>query len=187
MTDNFLLGARTEPEVLAEVKQLFDLESFKYDATVLPAYLRAAVSSVGHHLGGPMVQRAVTETVVGGSDGRLVLSSWPIVAVTSVTGGDGTVLSGPVVDQALGVLTWAYGGQRATPGRSYTVVYTAGYTDVPDDVWLAVVEMVRHLFRNFRSARPGDRQPGTPATAGRAGMPPVVTTLLEPHHVPGIA
>lgn len=97
-------------------------------------------------------ESSITETLDGPGIERLLLSKWPITTVTSVTE-DGVTLT--VADD---YLIYANTGELArgssTTRRNWTsnrqavtVVYDAGYTDVPHDIRDVCTRMVARAFQ----------------------------------------
>lgn len=117
----------------------------------------------------------------------MVLPSPPVVSLTSVTpvGGSALTLVDLHLDAGAGVVTYDLGGWWfGSP--FYDVVYESGRESVPDDLLLAVKELVRHLWST--SQRGGSRRPGSEAMAS-AGflLPYAVESLIEKHLQPGFA
>lgn len=152
--------------------------------TTLAAIIASAEAAITRKCG-PLEPTAVTERVVH-RGGELLLSTLPVVSLTSVTpdGGAALSLTGLYVDPA-GVVTGLGAG-------TYDVVYSAGRATCPADLLLAVKELVRHLFGPQRgpTGRPGSRGSETTANTipGAAYMMPFrVAELIAPHVQPGFA
>jgi hypothetical protein len=83
--------------------------------------------------------------------GLLLLREWPVVAVTTVTLFPGgtvvaeqdftTAAPGYVLEPDLPALEYAFGS------RNVRVAYTAGRTELPDDLYRALLDLVAHLWR----------------------------------------
>jgi uncharacterized phiE125 gp8 family phage protein len=110
---------------------------------------------------GPLVATTVSSRVRGGAS-ILPLPKTPVVSLTSITPLDGTALT--VADYIVSPGGNVEGKTGVTFGsRWYDVVYKAGHAatvpDVPADLKLAALELVRHLWDTQRggTARPGSR------------------------------
>lgn len=175
---------------LAEVKTHLNITAETYDAE-LPAFIAAAESAVSRRVG-PLEITSVTDRV-SGCRRSLVLTTLPVVEVTAVTGSDGsTVDVSDLVSAAAGVVEAATGAAAFT-SYAYTVEYDAGWGTVTEGVWdgpedlrMAALELVRHLWM---SQRGGGSRPGAPASTelsntlpGSAwAMPFRVAQLIEPY------
>jgi len=173
---------------LASAKAYLNITAGTFDAE-LQAVIDAAEAALAQHVGA-LQPTALTDRVEGG-DVALVLPTAPVVGLTSVTGVSGsTVTIGDLyVNQGAGVVTYNSGISFAE--RYYTVVYNAGRATCPDDLLLAVKELVRHIWETQRgSGRPGSRSsemlsntlPGFAYT-----FPFRVSELIAPHLQPGFA
>jgi hypothetical protein len=114
------------------------------------------------------------------------------VSLTSVTPYNGTALtlSDLYLDTASAVVT--YNSGAGFSANYYDVVYQAGRTTCPDDLLMAVLELVRHLWLTRRgpTRRPGsDPSEGTSNTVPGAAylLPFRVSELVAPHLQPGFA
>lgn len=139
-----LEGAKTHLNITRDV-----------DDDELASFLAAARTMVEQRVG-PLEPTTVTEKVEG--RGRaLLLSTLPVVSLTSVTsdGGRTVNVSTLSLDGKSGVVTpksidWLGGG--------WTVVYSAGLSSVSDAVEKAVYVTTAHLWQTQRG---GGRRPGT--------------------------
>lgn len=135
---------------------------------------------------GPLEQVTVTKRISGGS--ALVLPVLPAVSLTSITpslplAGPDVSLADVYLDADAGVVMHVWSG---FPSLAYDVVYTAGRTDCPDDLLLAVKELVRHMWDSQRGGakRPGAQQSDALSNTlpGSAYTFPIrVTELIAPH------
>jgi hypothetical protein len=139
---------------------------------------------------GPLEAVATTSRVRGGYS-QLVLPVTPAISLTSVTPVGGTALTvGDLMVTEGGVVEYTQGGTFGD--RWYDVVYQAGRSSVPDDLLLAVKELVRHLWETQRGP---SRRPGSTASSetsntipGAAYIFPFrVAQLIAPHEQPGFA
>lgn len=144
---------------LAETKTHLNIDpaDSAYDAE-LELFINAATVAV-EDIVGPVVTRAVTETVAGG--GVFHLSQTPVVALTSVTGVYGTTTVYTVadlyVDKKSGAVRPAYGAGSFVP-LYIEVIYTAGRgATAPAAIKLATLIVIEHLWETQRGA-------GTPAS-----------------------
>lgn len=118
-----------------------------YDAE-LEVYVAATTGSVEGIIG-PVGRRTVTETVYP-SSGVLLLSTTPVLSLTSVTPYAGTALTvgSLVLSPNSGVVyPGTYGSFWAS---SYVVVYTVGRASVPAEVNLAARIILAHLWETQR-------------------------------------
>lgn len=117
---------------------------------------------------GPLVPTTVTSRVRSYSGGfparaaydgaqgyssSLVLPITPVISLTSIAplGGTPIDLTGVFVSPA-GVVDASIA--QLYTGRFYDVTYVAGRTSIPTDLYLALVEMLRHLWATQRGAGP---------------------------------
>lgn len=113
------------------------------DDLALRSYLASATRYVEKRLGGPVSVQTFTERhMVTGF--TLVPRKRPLVSVTSVTPDFGTVLasSAYTVDTGVNQITFYYGIWPTW----HTVVYTAGYAQVPENAKLAGLIVAQHLW-----------------------------------------
>lgn len=158
--------------------------SDKHD--VLETMCNAAQAAIEAHVG-PLEPTEITARVEGGA--LLFLPKIPAISLTSVTPLGGTALT-------VGDL-WVTntGAVRYTTATCFTadwydVVYQAGFDPLPDDLLLAVKELVRHFWTTQRGGtqRPGANQsemlsnsiPGFAHT-----FPYRVSELIAPYEQPG--
>lgn len=115
--------------------------------TKLGRFLNAATRIVERRAG-PITRRTVTETIRAGSSGTVLLSQWPVLAVTSASVASYGVTSATYDDTQLTVD--ADGTLSVTDGTRLsdrvTVTYVAGRAEVPDEVHFATLEAVRLLW-----------------------------------------
>lgn len=168
---------------LTAVKNHLKIENSGLDE-VLPAYIEAAQQAIEQRVG-PLGSTDVTEVVTAGASGALLLATMPVLTVTSVTPLGSFATTTPAVDQVAGILSWPNGGGPIA-GSSCTVVYQAGRDPLPNALRLAVLEMVRHLLRSYRGAKPSGGQQAAAATPSTS-LPSTVTLLLTGYSTPGIA
>lgn len=176
---------------LAEAKAHLNIAEATHDAE-LQTVLDAAEAVIAK-LVGPLTPTVVTEVVRSTSYAGLVLSTLPVVSLTSVTPnvGDALVVGDLTLDGAAGLVTNATDTRFGA--QSYTVVYEAGYDPLPLDLQLAVKELLRHLWASQRGSgvgRPGSRSaealsntlPGAAYT-----LPIRVTQMLDPYLLVSVA
>lgn len=174
---------------LALAKTHLNITVSTYD-TELQTVIDAAEALLAKRCG-PLSTSTVTNRVDGGG-GALVLQTTPAVALLSVTPVDGTALTltDLYLDTGAGLVT--YNSGAGFGDRYYTVVYSAGRLSCPDDLLMAVKELVRHLWETQRgpSRRPGSTASESTANTipGAAYMLPFrVAELIAPHMQPGFA
>lgn len=121
----------------------------------------------------------------------LMLPSLPVISLTSVTpvNGSALTLSDLYLNVEAGVVSYVYGAWFSE--IAYDVVYQAGRSTCPDDLLLAVKELVRHMWQAQQGpVKTGPLQSDTLANTlpGAAYAFPIrVTELLAPHMQPGFA
>jgi hypothetical protein len=100
--------------------------------------------------------RSHTEIRDGNGRKELILKQWPVTALTSVHidaartfAASTEVTANCYYDGEAGELY--YEGGFGTARRSVQIVYTAGYTDVPNDLKEATIELVSWLWHRQRS------------------------------------
>lgn len=149
----------------------------------LQGMIYAAESAIARKVG-PLEPTTVTERVPGGS--ALALRTSPAISLTSVTTVTGTALTltDLYLDTEAGVVSNNWG--ESFHAVAYDVVYQAGRTTCPDDILLALKELVRHLWDSQRGGarRPGAQQSDALANTlpGSAYTFPIrVSELLAPH------
>lgn len=202
----------------AGVEQIVDLASVKAHLNMpaadtsqddeLIGFILAA-SAVVRDLIGPIIPETHTEWFTGGV-GTISLAWQPVTAILSVTEYYG-LSAFPLTEQPLGsqMNAFAYtvdyvtgeltrrtfGGQAALfaiGDKNIRVVYTTGRTDVPYNVRLGALELIRHLWQQSQQgARPrfgGARMDGETHVPIGFAIPDRVVELLSPHRrPPGIA
>ena len=124
---------------------------------------------------GPLSPGAATTKSLTAGDGYLMLPRAHAAAVATV---DGVAWTGD--EPSFGVLEGDF-----TEGRTYSVTWTPGYTELPPDLEQALLELGRHMWQTRRgpTARPGTEQPSEPGYL----MPRRVAELLAPYMLPGFA
>jgi hypothetical protein len=176
---------------LDEAKQHLNISDTKHDAELV-GIIAAAEAAIANRVG-PLEPTDVFARVAGGT--MLVLPTMPVVSITTVTPYGGAVLdpSTYFLDPVAGTLASAYGQRYASyyPLPYYDIVYVAGRAECPDDLLLAVKELVRHLWGTQRggSQRPGSQQSDAMSNTlpGAAyAFPFRVEQLLASHEMPVI-
>lgn len=154
-----------------DAKRHLNITTAAHDAEVA-AIIAAAEAAISHHVG-PLEPTTVTKRVFG-RDG-LMLPVVPVISVTSVTPYNGTALTVAdlYADPDTGIVSYLSGASFGN--GAYTVVYEAGRTILPDDLALAVKELVRHLWDSQRGPT---RRPGSPASDGASNSMPGAGYLL---------
>lgn len=155
----------------------------------LQSMVDAAEAAIAERVG-PLEPVNTTARVRGGSK-LLRLPIAPAVSLTSVTGVSGTVVT--VADLYLETMRAVVTHDSAWTFTelAYDVTYVAGRATCPDDLLLAVKELVRHMWETQRggSARPGSRSSETMSNTlpGSAYTFPIRVTELMAPHVPILA
>lgn len=171
---------------LSEAKTHLNISSSSNDAEI-ELVIAAAEAAIAKRVG-PLASTNVTVRVEGGWS--LVLPVIPAISLTTVTPVGGSALTGLHLDAAAGVVTYDSGA--GFPARYYDVVYVAGRAECPDDLLMAVKELVRHMWTTQRGGtqRPGS-QPSEALSNSLPGsayaFPFRVEQLISPHTQPGFA
>lgn len=166
---------------LADAKAHLNTTTTTNDAELVDM-INAAEAAISRKVG-PLEPTTRTVRVPGGSS--LVLPATPAVSLTSVTPVGGTALSlaNLYLNPESGVVSDLYG--CSFPAIAYNVVYVAGRGECPDDLVLAVKELVRHMWETQRgSVRVGPLQSDSLSNTlpGSAYTFPIrVNELLAPH------
>ena len=131
-------------------------------------------------------------TRVRGGGPSLVLPVCPATLLVSVLADGETALTVDdlYLDEVSGVVTYNSGATFSA--RFYTVAYMAGRETCPDDLKLAVLELVRHFWDTQRGPV---RRPGSTASEGTSNtipgaaylLPFRVSELIAAHLQPGFA
>lgn len=139
----------TPPVTLTEVKTfLGNIETPDFDSQ-LEEFLDAATLAVEHRVG-PMVTTSFTESVRL-SNCMAMLEHWPVQSITTVDGEAFTVEE-DLSDLSIGEL---YVGTSGRATVAYTAGRAAGPTDVPEDLRIATMVVVGHLWDTQRGRSGG--------------------------------
>lgn len=152
----------------------------------LQAVIDAAEAAIGERVG-PLEPTARTVRAV--PTFRHIRVPGPAVSLTSITDADGAAitLSDLYLNAGPGLISFNDG--RSFTSRYYTVVYSAGRAICPNDLLLAVKELVRHLWESQRGAARSAISPmGDAPNVGGPGylLPYRVQELIAPHIVPAV-
>lgn len=146
--------------------------------------VKAAESAIAERVG-PLEPTEVTARV-GGYVMALRLPVTPAISLTSVTPVGGTALTPSDLYLAADAGLVTYGSGEGFAEAFYDVVYQAGRAACPDDLLMAVKELVRHMWSTQRggSQRPGS-QPSDALSNSLPGsaytFPFRVEQLIAPH------
>jgi hypothetical protein len=170
---------------LAEMKATLDIpvSSTEFDEE-LRTYIGAATALVEEIVGGPVADRAVTETPVRASGGALILRTAHPISITSITsivGGTTTDVTSTWLDANAGIVYLRSGSWWAGP---YTVVLRAGLGGVPPAVGLAAKVIVQHIWetQHAPALAPGPLGNETPQPfLGAFSVPNRAKELLSPY------
>lgn len=172
---------------LDDVKAHLNIKGVEHDDK-LRGFIAAAEAVIAQRVG-PLEPTEVTVDLAGGS--ALALPVYPVLELTSVASAGNTLAhAGFIIDAGAGLVSNGTSGFWLT--TPYTVTYSAGRNPCPDDLKLAVKELVRHLWETQRgpTARPGTRDSDAASNTvpGAAYMFPFrVEQLLAPHEQYGFA
>jgi hypothetical protein len=125
---------------------------------------------------GPVVPRAVTQAV---THRGTVLLEGRVVSVTSVTL-DGAPVTGYTLNAAAGLMTGAPVGS--------VILYTVGFSPIPEAIRQAVMYAVQHTYESDRGAVPVPYAAGTDETFTVSRgffLPNRARELLEPYRLGG--
>jgi hypothetical protein len=144
----------------------------------LQPFIDRAEAAIGQRVG-PLAPTAKTERVRGFTF-TLRLSTSPIISLTTVSPIEGgslnvsqlTALSG-------GRIVYAQGGYFGS--RFYDVTVQAGRAALPEDLKLAVLEMVRHLYETQRGGAGRVRGGAQIVDDTPAPLPRRVAELIQPY------
>jgi hypothetical protein len=149
--------------------------STNVDEAVLQATIDTAESLVAQRVG-PLASGAQSSILFGGPSFVLPTTTTAITSATdldgnAVTSGFRLGVGGVVTNSSCALGTW-------------TLVYTAGWAELPAPIRTAVLELVSHLWRPQRgtATRPVDDSP-----APGYLIPNRVRELLDPFTLPGFA
>lgn len=172
---------------LALAKSHLNITGSEHDVEI-QSMINAAEAVITQRCG-PLTSTAVTARVRGG-EFALRLPTAPALTLTSVTPVNGTAIT--LTDLYLntrgGRVT--YNSGAGFYSRFYDVVYNAGRSTVPDDLLMAIKELVRHMWLTQRgpTRRPGSQPSDGTANTGAAHVLPFrVAELIGPHLQPGFA
>lgn len=175
---------------LAAAKEHLNIPSSNLDPEIeLQAVIDSAEAAIAQRCG-PLVPTEVTDRIRG-ERGKLALYTTPVISLVSVTPAGGSALTVDDLNVSAGGVV-EYLGAGFFTSRFYDVVYSAGRTECPADLLLAVKELVRHLWEPQRGPA---RRPGSTTSTetsntvpGAAYMFPFrVVQLIAPHEQSGFA
>lgn len=159
------------------------------DDDELRGFITGGSLGVERELGRIVARRSFTERRTADSNGRVLLSNVPILALTSAQSSDGSTtwdVANLDVDQASGLVAVKSG---APLSGDVDFVYTAGLRIVPDDYQLATLIVIQHLWETQRgrygSVAGGSQEPEYMTGRGFA-LPRRALELLDTT-LPGIA
>lgn len=135
----------------------------------LRSFIGSATAVVERVRGEAVVKRSFTEKITA-VNGRVVLSRLPVVSVTSIASRDGLTtwdVDDTDVDDA-GILT----STRTPLAGDLTVIYVAGYIEIPENYLMAARIILEHLWQTKRGnagvPRPGGMEVATVSGLGFA-------------------
>ena len=148
--------------------------STNVDEAVLQATIDTAESLVAQRVG-PLASGAQSSILFGGPSFVLPTTT---TAVTSATDLDGNAVTSGFRIGVGGVVT-----NSSCALGTWTLVYTAGWAELPAPIRTAVLELVRHLWRPQLGAAARATDDGAPGYL----IPNRVRELLDPYALPGFA
>ncbi len=144
------------------------------DPTVLQGLIDTAESMVSQRVG-PLVSASQSTITFGGPSFVLPTTT---TAVTSATDLDGNAVTTGFRIGVGGVVT-----NSSCSLGTWTLVYTAGWVEMPAPIRTAVLELVRHLWRPQLGAMARATEDNAPGYL----IPNRVRELLDPFTLPGFA
>ena len=144
------------------------------DPTVLQGLIDTAESMVSQRVG-PLVSASQSTITFGGPSFVLPTTT---TAVTSATNLDGNAVTTGFHIGVGGVVT-----NSSCSLGTWTLVYTAGWVEMPAPIRTAVLELVRHLWRPQLGAMARATEDNAPGYL----IPNRVRELLDPFTLPGFA
>ena len=144
------------------------------DPTVLQGLIDTAESMVSQRVG-PLVSASQSTITFGGPSFVLPTTT---TAVTSATNLDGNAVTTGFRIGVGGVVT-----NSSCSLGTWTLVYTAGWVEMPAPIRTAVLELVRHLWRPQLGAMARTTEDNAPGYL----IPNRVRELLDPFTLPGFA
>lgn len=188
---------------LTQVKTFLNI-SGTTDDDQLEFFIQAATDMWARR-GGPVGEQADIDEWYDGGSAQITVRTTPVISVSYVRETYGSIYY-TLLDQAAGSsgYAWQYTVDKATGTfvrraagiavnfmngvRNINIKYTAGYTTVPDDVQLAVLLLVKHLWTTQRGI---GRRPGMGGDDDNRGeaytWPNRVEEILANYKIPGIA
>lgn len=154
------------------------------DDTELTRLLAVVEDAAAAYFGAPVgTGSTVTESHHGGWT-TLVLRQVPVLTVSTITvSGTALATTSIAIDTSAGVVHSLAGAQGSDPVDT-TVVYSTGYSSVPDDIVQGALELLRHLWTTQRGSMSG-RNPfsddGYAQAAPAWSLPRRVTELWSAH------
>jgi len=144
------------------------------DPTVLQGLIDTAESMVSQRVG-PLVSASQSTITFGGPSFVLPTTTTAVTSATDLDGNAVTIgfrigFGGVVTNSSCSLGTW-------------TLVYTAGWVEMPAPIRTAVLELVRHLWRPQLGAMARATEDNAPGYL----IPNRVRELLDPFTLPGFA
>jgi hypothetical protein len=144
------------------------------DPTVLQGLIDTAESMVSQRVG-PLVSASQSTITFGGPSFVLPTTTTAVTSATDLDGNAVTIgfrigVGGVVTNSSCSLGTW-------------TLVYTAGWVEMPAPIRTAVLELVRHLWRPQLGAMARATEDNAPGYL----IPNLVRELLDPFTLPGFA
>ena len=144
------------------------------DLTVLQGLIDTAESMVSQRVG-PLVSASQSTITFGGPSFVLPTTTTAVTSATDLDGNAVTIgfrigVGGVVTNSSCSLGTW-------------TLVYTAGWVEMPAPIRTAVLELVRHLWRPQLGAMARATEDNAPGYL----IPNRVRELLDPYALPGFA
>lgn len=154
----------------------------------------SATDIIQDNIGRPIRRMTVTEEYSDGTTGKLLLRQVPcpcisctpnrVLTITSVSkNGSPLGASAYSLNASTGILTCA-----ASAGSTVSVVYVAGYKNIPSWASMAVKRLTEHLWTRSQQARHSRGQTPEPtefAAAASYLLPYAIQSLITPHRSAG--
>ncbi len=156
---------------LTEAKTHLNMESATAEKeTELASFVARAEAAIVARMRELEPTAATARVDGGGRRGLTLPTGQAIASVQSVTtvGGVSLDMADLFVKESSGVIEYDDG--RSFTARAYDVAYTAGFLVTPEDLRLAVLELVRHLWDTQRAG--GSRRVGSGGSDSAANTLP---------------
>lgn len=137
-------SAVTEPVALQEAKDYAKIDVGTADDAIITYLITTARQQCEDFTGISIVGRTVT-TYITNRCGGVFLPYGPVKSITSITDQDGNAL---VADQDYKIAGKSFPQILWPKWDNMTVVYTTGYTTLPQEIKSAILQQIFYLYEN---------------------------------------